>query len=76
MIKSLKALALVCVLFVASSVALAGDTMGPPAPEQQSSTTTSVAGDTMGPPAPEQQSSTTTSMATSVVTTLILWVVG
>ena len=43
MFKSLKALALVCVLFVGSSVALAGDTMGPPAPEQQSSTTTSVA---------------------------------
>jgi len=65
MIKSLKALVLVCVLCVASSVALAGDTMGPPAP-----------GDTMGPPAPEQQSSTTTSVATSVVTTLILLVVG
>lgn len=42
MFKSLKALALVCVLFVGSSVALAGDTNGPPAPEQ-SSTTTSVA---------------------------------
>ena len=39
MLKPLKALALVCVLFVGSSVALAGDTNGPPAPEQQQSST-------------------------------------
>ena len=42
MFKSLKALVLVCVLFLGSSVALAGDTMGPPAPEQQSSTSSVV----------------------------------
>jgi hypothetical protein len=62
MFKSLKALVLVCVLFVGASVALAGDTNGPPAP-----------GDTNGPPAP---TSSTTSVTTSVVTTLILLVVG
>jgi hypothetical protein len=39
MFKSLKALALVCVLLLGSSVALAGDTMGPPAPEQPSTST-------------------------------------
>jgi hypothetical protein len=43
MIKSLKTGALVCVLFLASSVALAGDSNGPPAPEQSStSVTTSI----------------------------------